>query len=104
MIYHDDPRKGAQHVARALLVDGFLGLHEHRLCMTDKYRHPHAMRHQQDIRIQNFPGFSRQLPLFLGVTVIHEHVDMRDAVEGDLLGELGVFDRVVHIDGASLVK
>jgi hypothetical protein len=38
--------------------------------------------------IEDLLGLDHHLPLFLGRSVVEEVVDVRDDVEGDLLGEL----------------
>ena len=72
--------------------------------MANKDRDPHAGRLYGDILVEYLARFHRHLPFFLGRAVIHEDVDMRDHVEGDLLGELLVLFRVVHKNAAGLVK
>ena len=61
-------------------VDGFRVAH--------KDRHAHGGAGDLDLWIEDLLGFGQHLPLFLGVAVFHEHIDVRDDVEGDLLGEL----------------
>src|SRR5258708_1823860 len=56
--------------------------------MADEHRHPHASRGELDFGIKNLLGLHHLLPLFLGVAVLHEHVDLRDDIEGDALGEI----------------
>ena len=56
--------------------------------MADEHRHAHAGRGQLDLGVEDLLGLGHHLPLFLGRAVVHEHVDMRDDVEGDSLGEL----------------
>ena len=72
--------------------------------MADEHRHAHAGRGHLDVGIENLAGLGRHLPFLLGRAVVHEDVDMRDAVEGDLLGELFLLDGIVDIDPAGLVE
>ena len=65
--------------------------------MADKHRHPHASRGHLDRSIQDLPRLDRHLPLLLRRAVIHEHVDVRNDVEGDRLGEFLRRHRVVHV-------
>ena len=64
--------------------------------MADEHRNTDAGGGYQDIGVENLVGFLRHFQLFLGVTVIigfraDEAVDVRDDIEGDLLGEfLGI--------------
>jgi hypothetical protein len=52
--------------------------------MADKDRHPHAGGRELDLRVDDLLGLGDHLPFFLGRAVVHEDVDMRDHVEGDL--------------------
>ena len=56
--------------------------------MADEHGNAHARRGELDLGIENLLGLDHHLPLFLGIARIHEHIDMRNDVEGDLLGEL----------------
>ena len=55
--------------------------------MADEDGHAHAGRRDRDIGIEDLAGLDLHLPFLLGRAVVHEDVDMGDAVEGDLLGE-----------------
>jgi len=70
--------------------------------MADEDRNAHAGRGHFDGGVENLLGLDHHLPFFLGHAVVHEDVDMRDHVEGDLLGELLAGHRVVDIDAARL--
>jgi hypothetical protein len=52
--------------------------------------------------IEDLLGLGHHLPLFLGVAVLHEHIDVRDDVEGDALGELLRLDLVGDEDALGL--
>ena len=70
--------------------------------MAHEDRHAHAGRGDFDRRVDDLFGFGDHLPFFLGRTVFEEDVDMRNHVEGDLLGELAgglVIGRVVDAFG-----
>ena len=56
--------------------------------VADEHRHAHARGRQLDLRVENLLGLGHHLPFLLRVAVLHEDVDVRNAVEGDLLGEL----------------
>ena len=56
--------------------------------MPHEHRHAHAGRDNFDLGIEDLLGLDHHLPLFLGKAVFHEDVDMGNAVESDLLGEL----------------
>jgi hypothetical protein len=73
--------------------DRILELDIDRFGMADEHRHAHAGRGQLDLGIEDLLGLHHHLPLFLGVAVLHEHVDLRDDVEGDALGEFLVRPR-----------
>ena len=62
--------------------------------MADEHRDAHAGGVHLDVGIEDLLHLDRHLPFFLGVTVVHEDVDMRDDVEGDLLGEFHRLDRI----------
>ena len=76
--------------------------------MADKYRHPHTSRGELDLGIEDLLGLDGHLPFFLGLARIEEDIDMRDDVEGDLLGKplglgsvadentLGLIPQLVH--------
>ena len=40
------------------------------------------------VLVEDLLGLGDHLPFFLGRAIVQENVDMRDHVEGDLLGEL----------------
>ena len=81
-------RRVAQDVARLVGRDRVLELDIDRLRVADEHRHAHAGGGELDLGIEDLLGLDHHLPLFLGVAVLHEDVDMGDDVEGDLLGEL----------------
>ncbi len=56
--------------------------------MADEHRHAHAGRDQLDLGVEDLLGLGHHLPLFLGVAVLHEDIDVRDQVEGDPLRKL----------------
>ncbi len=62
--------------------------------MADEHRHAHAGRGELDVGIENLLRLDHHLPFFLGEAGIEEDVDMRDDVEGDLLGEFLDLDRI----------
>ena len=53
--------------------------------MAHKDRHAHAGCGHLNRRIKDFLGLSDHFPLFLGRPIFHEHINMRNHVEGDLL-------------------
>ena len=60
----------------------------HRLGMAEEHRHAHRRRIHPDGRVaHDLLGLPEHLHLFLGVAVVLELVDLRHAVEGDLLGD-----------------
>src|SRR5690606_37368098 len=92
----------AQDVTRFLGTDWLLKLDIDRFRMADEDRNTHRRAGDLDLRIKHLLGFGHYLPLFLGVAVFHEDVDVRNDVEGDALGELLVRDRICHEDGTRL--
>ena len=62
------------------------------------------MRHKLDRRVENLLRLRRHLPFFLGETVIKKFIDMRDGVEGNLLGEYFRACQIIHKDAAGLVE
>ena len=72
--------------------------------MADEDRHAHACRVQLDLRIEDFLGLDHHLPFFLGRTIVHEDIDMRNDVEGDLLREFHRLDLIAHENGAALLE
>jgi hypothetical protein len=72
--------------------------------VADEDRHAHAGRGQLDLGVEDLLGLDHHLPLFLGEAVIKENVDMRDHVEGDLLGELLGIRLIAHEDAAALLE
>jgi hypothetical protein len=72
--------------------------------MADEDRHPHAGRMYFDGGIEDLLGLDHHFPLLLGRAVLHEDVDMRDDVEGDLLGEFVPLHRPVHVDRPRLIE
>ena len=72
--------------------------------MTDENGYAHAGGGELDVGIENLLRFHHQLPFFRGVTGIEERKDLRDNVEGDLLGKFSVFDRIGDKHGARLAE
>ena len=61
--------------------------------MAAKDRDTHGRGRDPERRFaQNFPGLVDHFQLFLGVTAIREDIDVGNAVEGDLMRELFLFD------------
>ncbi len=94
-IHHRHPRRLAQHGTRVGGGDGTLELDGDRLGVADEHRDAHTGGDHLDVRVEDLAGLDHHLPLLLGRPVLHELVDVGDAVEGDLLGELLRLDRVV---------
>lgn len=97
-------RRFAQDIARLIGGDLVFELDVDRFRMADEDGNAHGRAGHLDLRIEHLLGFSQNLPLFLGITVFHEDIDMRNDVEGDTLGELLGFDRIGHEDGAGLLE
>ena len=62
------------------------------------------MCNQLDRRVEDLLCLGRHLPFFLGETVIKELVDMRDRIEGNLLGKQFRLHRIIYINAACLVE
>ena len=80
-----------------------------RFGMADEHRHAHAGGGDEDVGGQDLVGLLRHLQLFLGVTVIarigaDEAVDVRNDVEGDLLGKFARRERIADEDGAAFFE
>src|SRR5690606_31736889 len=75
-----------------------------RFRMTHEHRHTHAGGGQLDLRIEYLLGFDHHLPLFLGRAIVEKAVDVRNHVEGDLLGELARFRLVADEYRAALLE
>ena len=60
--------------------------------MPDEHRHAHARGCEPDLGIHDLLGLGQHLPFLFGVAVFHKDVDVRNTVEGDLLGKLGGVD------------
>src|SRR3546814_7433196 len=76
-------------------------------CLFFKLNTAYEMRIRDwssDVCSSDLLGLGYHLPLFLGVAVIHEDVDVRNDVEGDLLGEFLRLHRLVHVDAAGLIE
>ena len=71
--------------------------------MAYEHRHAHAGRGELDLGIENLLGLDHHLPFLLGRAVFHEDVDMRNDVEGDLLGEDLWLGRIGDEDALGLV-
>ena len=56
--------------------------------VADEHRHAHAGGRHLDLGIEDLLGLGHHLPFLARVAVLHEDVDVGNAVEGDLLGEL----------------
>ncbi len=106
MIDHGNARRFAQQSPRLVRIQRCFQLDIHRLGVADKYRHPDAGGVHLDIRVENLLGLDHHFPLFFRRAVLHEHVNMRDDVEGDRLGELflKLVLRFVHVDPAGLIE
>ena len=104
LVDHQDTRRLAQDVARLLGRDRLLELDVHGLGMADEHGHAHGGRRQLDPGVEDLLGFGHHLPFFLGRAVLHEHVDVRDDVEGDALGELPGGNRIGHEHRAGLLE
>ena len=72
--------------------------------MADEDRHAHAGRGHLDLRIEDLLGLDHHLPFLLGRAVVEEVVDVRDDVEGDLLGELHRLVGIADEDVAALLE
>ena len=55
--------------------------------MADEHGYAHAGGTDFDFRVEDFFGFVDHFPFFFRHAIIHEHIDMRDHVIGDLLRE-----------------
>ena len=88
LIDHEHAGRLAQDLARLRRGDRVLELDIDGFGMADKDRHAHASRGELDLGIEDLLGLGHHLPFLLGRAVFHEDVDMRNDVEGDLLGEL----------------
>ena len=92
---HPHGRGGRHRVDRRVDAHRRVELDVDRLGVATQDRHAHARRGDRDVgQVHDLAGLHDHLPLFLGEPVVHEDVDMRDHVEGDLLGELLRLDRV----------
>ena len=94
----------AQDVLRLLGGDLALELDVDRFGMADEHRHAHAGRVHLDLGIEDLLGLDHHLPFFLGRAVVHEDVDVRNHVEGDLLGELVRRDFIADEDRSALLE
>src|SRR5690606_21539705 len=104
LVDQHDARGLAQDVLRLLRRNLVLELDVDRLGVTDEHRHAHAGRGDLDPGVEDLLGLDHHLPFFLGRAVVWEDVDVRDHVEGDLLGELFRFDRIADEDVAALLE
>ena len=108
MVMQDNARGVAQ--GRTRLVDGdwMFEFDVHGLGMADEDRNPNAGSDDIDGGVEDFFGLDGHFPLFLGGAIIHEHIDLRDDVEGDVFLEdlrrilvmhvmdFGVGEQLVH--------
>ena len=72
--------------------------------MAHKNRYPHAGRGEFDFGVDDFFRLHHHFPLFFGIAIFHEVINVRDHVESDLLGQIFFADRVIHVDRAGLGK
>ena len=92
-----------RRISRASSARDRIGeLDVHRLRVADEHRHAHAGGGELDLGVEDLLGLDHHLPLFLGVAVLHEHVDVGDHVEGDALGELLGLDVLQRVDRLGL--
>uniref|UniRef100_A0A0N5A007 LigA n=1 Tax=Parastrongyloides trichosuri TaxID=131310 RepID=A0A0N5A007_PARTI len=101
----DDLNAGrlAQDFARLVRRDRTVELDRHRFGVADEDRHAHAGDGQLDRGVEHLVRLLPHLGLFLGVAVVAEGADVRDDVEGDLLGELLGLGSAEHEDALGLV-
>ena len=71
--------------------------------MAHEDRHPHTGGGQLDLGVEDLLGLGHHLPFFLGVARVHEHINVRNDVEGNLLGELHRRRRIGDEDALGLV-
>src|SRR3954470_5597003 len=88
LVDHENARRLAQNLARLFRRQSPFELDVDGLGMTYEHRHPHAGRGEPDARVEYLLGLDRHLPLLAGLAPVEKGVDMRNDVEGDLLGEL----------------
>ena len=74
-----------------------------RFRMANESWNARAGRNQLDSGIHDLLGLNRHLPLFFRETVIHEDIDVRDHVEGDLLGETIWCRRIINENAFGLI-
>src|SRR5450756_3105224 len=56
------------------------------LGVADRHRYPHGRGGDQDLRgVHDFAGLVEHLQLFLAVAILHERLDVRKAIEGNLV-------------------
>src|SRR5690606_32876990 len=84
----DDEAAGrfAQDVAGLFLVEDVLDVDVDRVGMAAEDRRTHAGRGDLDLRVHDLLGLGDHLPFLARRAVFHEAVDVRDDVEGNLLG------------------
>ena len=70
--------------------------------MADKNRHTHTSRGHLNFWVEHFFRLDNHFPFFFGRAILHEHVNMRDDVESDLLGEIFTLQLIIDEDGARL--
>ena len=72
--------------------------------MSNKDRHAHAGRRQLDARVENFFGLGQHFPFLFRVAVLHEDVDVRNAIEGNFPCELlGLVVSARHVLALGLI-
>src|SRR5581483_4490921 len=81
-------RSIAQDLACFVRGDRLFELDIDGLGVADKNRHANAGRAEPDLGIENLLGLDHHLPLFFGVPVFHEDVDVRNHVERNPLRKL----------------
>ena len=102
LIHHLDAGEVAQRDARLLGGDRLFEFDVHGFAVAAEHRHPHAGGGELDVRVQDLLGLHHHLPFFLGETGIQEDINVGNDVEGDLLGEASLRDRVGHEHGPGL--
>src|SRR3546814_16740541 len=88
LVVEHDAVSFAQDALRVLGRQLILHLDVDRFRMADEDGNADAGRGDLDLRIEDLLGLDDHLPFLLGRSVVEEFVDLRDDVEGDLLGEL----------------
>ena len=97
-------RRLAEDVLGLLGADLALELDVDRFRVADEDGDPDAGRRHLDLRVEDLLGLDHHLPFLLRRAVVEEGIDMRDDVEGDLLGEDGRLIGVADEDVAALLE